>query len=378
MVVKNKPKAAKSAAKSKASNKPVKASTTQKKKGVSQELQNLVVSLNKKFGDNAISIGVPNDTAYKIERIPTGSLSLDVALGGGLPLGRYTQIAGAFSSTKTTQTLHIIKNAQEQGLVCAFFDVEGTSDEDYFRKCGVDFDSLIYSRPDGSEEAFEMMLKLQKSGQVHLGVIDSLAALSPNKEQDTAMDETMRMGIPQQLLGEFFRKYQANNNRLNREGHRAFTLVCINQLREKIGAYGDPDYAPGGKAKDFAMSVDLRLRRGDWITEGTGEDKEVVGQVVKFKVEKNKTYCRMMTGEFDFYFTDENAADVPELHNDNFKEMIILAVEFGVIDRKGAWFMYGDQKFQGMNNLIDAFRSDEDLVEEVRKEVLSLAVRKND
>lgn len=360
------------------SNKPVKASKEQSKKGVSQELKSLVDSLNKKFGDNAISIGVPNDTAYTIERIPTGSLSLDVALGGGLPLGRYIQIAGAFSSTKTTQTLHIIRQAQSMGLVCAFFDVEGTSDEDYFRTCGVDFDSLLYSRPDGSEEAFEMMLKLQKSGQVHLGVIDSLAALSPNKEQDTAMDETMRMGVTQQLLGEFFRKYQANNNRLNREGKRAFTLICINQLREKIGAYGDPDYAPGGKAKDFAMSVDLRLRRGDWITEGSGDGKEIVGQVVKFKVEKNKTYRRMMTGEFDFYFTDDNNANVGELHNDNFKEMIILAVEFGVIERKGAWFMYEDQKFQGMNNLIEAFRNDDDLVEEVREKVMALAVRRND
>lgn len=374
MVVKNGSKSKKTAKASK----PIKASKEQVKKGVSQELKSLVDSLNKKFGDNAISIGVPNDTAYTIERIPTGSLSLDVALGGGLPLGRYIQIAGAFSSTKTTQTVHIIREAQQMGLVCAFFDVEGTSDEEYFRKCGVDFDSLIYSRPDGSEEAFEMMLKLQKSGQVHLGVIDSLAALSPNKEQDTAMDETMRMGITQQLLGEFFRKYQANNNRLNREGKRAFTLICINQLRDKIGAYGDPEYAPGGKAKDFAMSVDLRLRRGDWITEGSGDSKEIVGQVVKFKVEKNKTYRRMMTGEFDFYFTGDNNANVEELHNDNFKEMIILAVEFGVIERKGAWFMYEDQKFQGMNNLIEAFRNDDDLVEEVRDKVMSLAVRRND
>lgn len=371
MVVKNNTKAKKSS-------KPVKASTAQMKKGTSQELQSLVASLNKKFGDNAISIGVPNDVAYTIERIPTGSLSLDVALGGGIPVGRYTQIAGLFSSTKTTQTLHIIAEAQKMGLVCAFFDIEGTSDEAYFRQCGVDYDSLLYSRPDGSEEAFEMMLRLQKSGEVHLGVIDSLAALSPNKEQEIAMDETMRMGIPQQLLGEFFRKYQANNNRLSREGKRAFTLICINQIREKIGSYGNPEYTPGGNAKDFAMSVDLRLRRGDWITEGSGENKEIVGQVVKFKVEKNKTYRRMMTGEFDFYFTSENAANVEELHNDKFKEMIILAVEFGIIDRKGAWFMYKDQKFQGMPALIDAFRNDDDLVEEVREEVLSLAVRQND
>lgn len=713
-------------------NKPTKASSEQKHKAVDNELRGLVEGLNKKFGVNAITIGVPNEEGYVVERVPTGSLALDVALGGGLPLGRYTQIAGAFSSTKTTQTALIIANAQKMGLVCAFFDVEGTSDEQYFRKCGVDYDNLIYSRPDGSEEAFEMMLQLQKSGKVNFGVIDSLAALSPNKEQDTAMDETMRMGITQQLLGEFFRKYQANNNRLSREGNKPFTIVCINQLREKIGcfnytarvlledgstemigkivnkqlpvkvitlneetqkfesapvtgffnngraeeflrltfdkpygngtssfrctpnhniltphgyvkahnlkvgdevvqhitykdlsdiqksimigsmlgdgsirkekrssysfrlshckeqkeysdwktkffqgsiytrsdgavlfsseasqaflpyyedyyefgrkcvvpnnvvldpisiavwfqddgylvgnsnepkavefsthrfdidsvktlsncllkrcinnsirevspnqfvisctvegtanlireigkyihptmqykvpeylrplcssaidtvtpefltcshhvrkatllsigiadmtnlsmtkydlevkgnhnfvvdgivvhnSYGDPDYAPGGKAKDFAMSVDLRLRRGDWITEGSGDSKEIVGQVVKFKVEKNKTYRRMMTGEFDFYFTDDNSANVAELHNDNFKEIVVLAVEFGIIEHKGAWFMYEDSKYQGLNNLIDALKKDDKMVNAIRKEVLELAVRKND
>ena len=362
----------------KAPNKPTKASSEQKHKAVDNELRGLVEGLNKKFGVNAVTIGVPNEEGYVVERVPTGSLALDVALGGGLPLGRYTQIAGAFSSTKTTQTALIIANAQKMGLVCAFFDVEGTSDEQYFRKCGVDYDNLIYSRPDGSEEAFEMMLQLQKSGKVNFGVIDSLAALSPNKEQDTAMDETMRMGITQQLLGEFFRKYQANNNRLSREGNKPFTIVCINQLREKIGAYGDPDYAPGGKAKDFAMSVDLRLRRGDWITEGSGDSKEIVGQVVKFKVEKNKTYRRMMTGEFDFYFTDDNSANVAELHNDNFKEIVVLAVEFGIIEHKGAWFMYEDSKYQGLNNLIDALKKDDKMVNAIRKEVLELAVRKND
>lgn len=358
--------------------KPVKASQAQKKKGTSAELQALIASLNKKYGDNSITIGIPDNSSYVLEHIPTGSIALDVALGGGIPVGRYTQVAGRFSSTKTTQILHVVANAQKMGFICAFFDVEGTSDEAYFRQCGVDYDSLIYSRPDGSEEAFEMMLQLQRSGEVHLGVIDSIAALSPNKEQDTAMDESVRMGITQQLLGEFFRKYQANNNRLSREGHRAFTLICINQIREKIGAYGNPEYTPGGVAKDFAMSVDLRLRRGDWITEGSGDSKEVVGQVVKFVVEKNKTYRRMMTGECDFYLTSDNAAGVEELHNDNFKSIIILAVEFGIIDKKGAWFMYKDLKFQGMKSLIDAFREDDSLTEQVQEEVLSLAVRRTD
>ena len=208
----------------------------------SKELSKLVESLNKKFGTNAVSLGFPkteNGGMKTIERIPTGSFSLDIALGGGLPLGRFIEISGAFSSTKTTQCLHIIANAQKRGLVCALLDVEGTTDEKYVKSVGVDFDNLLYSRPDGMEEALQMLLDMQKSGEVHLAVLDSIAAMSTNKEQDTSMEETVRMGIPQQLLGEYFRKYQANNNRLEREGKKPFTIIGINQVREKIGAYGD-------------------------------------------------------------------------------------------------------------------------------------------
>ena len=208
----------------------------------SKELSKLVESLNKKFGTNAVSLGFPkteNGGMKTIERIPTGSFSLDIALGGGLPLGSFIAISGAFSSTKTTQCLHIIANAQKRGLVCALLDVEGTTDEKYVKSVGVDFDNLLYSRPDGMEEALQMLLDMQKSGEVHLAVLDSIAAMSTNKEQDTSMEETVRMGIPQQLLGEYFRKYQANNNRLEREGKKPFTIIGINQVREKIGAYGD-------------------------------------------------------------------------------------------------------------------------------------------
>lgn len=209
---------------------------------ISGGLKKLVADLNKKFGTNAVSIGFPKDefgNIKEIERLPTGSFSLDLALGGGLPLGRFIEISGAYSSTKTTQCLHMIREAQKKGLVCAFIDVEGTTDENFVTSLGVDFNSLIYSRPDSMEEACQLILDLQRSGEVHFAVLDSIAAMAPNKEQETAMDETVRMGIPQQILGEFFRKYQANNNRLTREGNRAFTLIGINQLREKIGVYGD-------------------------------------------------------------------------------------------------------------------------------------------
>ena len=347
----------------------------------SPEITKLLNDLNKKFGMNAVTLGFPKseDGEIKtIERIPTGSISLDIALGGGLPLGRFIEVSGAYSSTKTTQCLHIIAQAQKRGLVCALVDVEGTTDEAFAESIGVDFDSLIYSRPDGMEEALQLLLDLQKSGEVHLAVLDSIAAMSTNKEQETTMEETVRMGIPQQLLGEYFRKYQANNNRLEREGKKPFTIIGINQLREKIGAYGDPEYTPGGRAKGFACSVDIRLRRGDWISEGTGDNKEIVGQVVKFKIEKNKTFKRMQTGEFDFYFSSDNNAGIPEFFNDNYKEIIVCAVEWGVIERTGSWFVYNNQKYQGMNNLVAALKEDPSLIEKLKEEVLFLATRKSD
>ena len=221
------------------------------------------------------------------------------------------------------------------------------------------------------EEATQAILDLQKSGEVQIAVLDSIAAMIPNKERESDMDETVRMGLPQSLLGEFFRKYQANNNRLSREGKMSFTVIGVNQLREKIGAYGDPEYAPGGRAKGFTASVDIRLRRGDWISEGTGNDKEIVGQVVKFKIEKNKTYKRMQTGEFDFYFSPNNNAGIRCFYNDTYKEVIMCAVEYGVIKRAGAWFVIDDEhRYQGLEKLINALKEDTALIEDLKRRVL--------
>lgn len=340
-----------------------------------KELQMLMNKINKKFGDNAIITGdsMINET---IERIPTGSVKLDIDLGGGIPVGRFTQISGALSSTKTTQCMHIVKNAQKMGLVCAWGDAEGTSDREYFEQVGVDTEKLLYTRPSGLEEITQMILDMQQSGQVHLFVWDSIEASSPIKEMDSTMDESVQMGVKQKLLAEFFRKYQAFNNKLVREGKKPFTLVGINQLREKIGAYGDAEYTPGGRAVGFTASVDLRLRKGDWVTNGTGTNKTFVGQVVKYKIEKNKTYKRMQTGEFDFYY-DENDADIPVGHNDNFKSIIQLGIERDLIQRGGAWFFLNkdtkdEVKFQGQDNLIVYLRQNPDLVDQMKEIILEL------
>jgi len=711
------------------------AENTEEKKELPQ-LGKLITDLNKKFGNNAISLGFPKDDGglYKsIERISTGSISLDIALGGGLPLGRFIELSGGYSSTKTTQSLHMVREAQKHGLTCAFLDIEGTTDEAFCGAIGVDFKSLLYSRPDSMEEALQLLVDLQKSGVVHFAVLDSIAAcMASEKELESSMDETVRMGIPQQLFGEYFRKFNMNNNRLVREGNRPFTVIGINQIREKIGcfhytarvllsdgnyemigkivnqklplevmaynpetgniepkkitnwfnngtqeenfttlffdsiggngigsylpctpnhriltptgyveakdlkvgdksiqflrqwvpsevqesfiigsllgdgcirkakkgsysfrythckeqreysewksnffdgnfrirldgvseyssktsgayekfrhhfyhndvkkryvptdivldplslaiwyqddgylgdscklsvnfctncfcleaintlcqalrnvgieskfhrikkenheeyvitlgrkqtkmffdlvapyihpsmaykviegyecgtalntldmgtknygwvkreavltkkstrnldkhhnkydievegnhnyivsdvvvhnSYGDPEYTPGGRAKEFASSIIIRLRRGDWITEGYGESKEVVGQVTKFKIEKNKTYRRMQTGEFDFYFS-KNGADIREFHNDNYKEVIVCAVEWGVIERAGAWFKYKDKKYQGLPELVKTLRSDKNLINSLKDEIMEIALRKID
>ena len=139
-----------------------------------------------------------------------------------------------------------------------------------------------------------------------------------------------------------------------------------------------PEYTPGGRAKGFFASVDVRFRRGDWITEGTGDNRDFVGQVVKFKVEKNKTYRRMQTGEFDFYFAPSNTANIPEFFCDYIKEVIVCGVEWGVVERAGAWFKYKDVKCQGMEQLISALSSDAKIVESIKKEVLFLSSRKGD
>lgn len=349
-----------------------------KKSKPNPELEKLVSTINKKFGDNAVTLGVPKNldgSVDEIQRIPTGSISLDIALGGGIPVGRYTEISGAFSVSKTSQALHIIAQAQKQGLVCALVDVEGTSDTKFLRAFGIDVDNLVYTRPSSMEEALQVLVDLQTSGIVNLAVLDSIAAvMASDKEMNSTMEDTVRMGIPQQLFGEYFRKFQMHNNSLVRQGITPFTVIGLNQLREKIGAYGDPEYTPGGRAKGFAASVDIRLRRGDWIKEGKGADEEIVGQVVKFRIEKNKTFKRMQVGEFDYYYSENNAG-VNKFFNDNIKEVIMCAVEWGVIERAGAWFRYKDNKYQGLAGAVEALKKNPEIIDELKQEVLNI-VRK--
>lgn len=353
---------------------------TKKKTGTTnKEVLSVIDAIKKEFKDDNIVTTANNLAEYDtkgIQRIPTGSVQLDTDLGGGIPVGRVIQLSGEYSSTKTTQALHIIRNAQEMGLLCALMDFENTTDSKYLRQLEIDTDSLIYCNPSSLEEVTQLMQSLQEKG-VKLIVWDSIAVSEPTKVLESETGESVQMGVKQKLIGEYLAKFQSINNSFTRNGQMPCTLIAINQVREKIGSYGDPTYEPGGRALGFFQSILIRLRKGDWITEGKGDNKEVVGQVTKYKIVKNKTYKRMCTGEFDFYYADGNNANVKGGFNDNFKSIIILALSYDLIQRGGAWFYINkgesnEQKFQGLEKLIEYFKENPSLIDYYKNKVIEI------
>ncbi|MEO6903034.1 MAG: recombinase RecA [Bacteroidia bacterium] len=314
-------------------------------------LQLTLDKLEKTYGKGAI-MKMGDAPVESVEVIPTGSLSLDIALGiGGLPKGRVIEIYGPESSGKTTLTLHAIASVQKAGGIAAFIDAEHAFDRGYAEKLGIDTENLLISQPDNGEQALEITENLIRSGAIDIIVIDSVAALTPKSEIEGEMGDS-KMGLQARLMSQALRKLTGT---INKTG---CCCIFINQLREKIGVmFGNPETTTGGNALKFYASVRLDIRRIGQIKEGD----TVVGNRTRVKVVKNKVAPPFRQAEFDIMY-GEGISKVGEI--------VDLGVEHNIIKKSGSWFSYGDMKLgQGRDAVKTLFSDNLELTEEIEQKI---------
>ena len=296
-------------------------------------LEMAIAQIEKTYGKGSIMRLGDETGRMNVEVIPTGALSLDLALGiGGLPRGRIVEIYGPESSGKSTLALHVVAEAQRQGGVAAYIDAEHALDPTYARAIGVDIDQLLISQPDTGEQALEIADMLVRSGGIDVLVVDSVAALVPKAELEGDMGDA-HVGLQARLMSQALRKLTANLNK-----SRALAIF-INQLREKIGVmFGSPETTPGGRALKFYASIRLDVRRVESIKDGA----EVVGNRVKVKVAKNKCAPPFRTAEFDLMYGTGISRE---------GSLLDVALELGLVKKSGSWFTYDTvQLGQGREN----------------------------
>jgi recombination protein RecA len=317
-----------------------------------KNLETAMSQIERQFGKGAI-MRLGNDEVRKMDIIPTGALSLDLALGiGGLPRGRVVEIYGPESSGKTTLALHVIAEAQRNGGNAAFIDAEHALDPIYARAIGVDIDELLISQPDTGEQALEIADMLIRSGALDVVVIDSVAALVPRAELEGDMGDT-HVGLQARLMSQALRKLSGTINRSHT------TAVFINQIREKIGVmFGSPETTPGGRALKFYASVRIDIRRIEAIKVGTDN----VGNRVRTKIVKNKVAPPFRLAEFDIMFGEGISRE---------GSLLDVAVEEGIVQKAGAWYTYdGDQLGQGREKAKDHLRANPELAMQLQDQVL--------
>jgi recombination protein RecA len=331
-------------------------------------LVKLITGLNKKMGDGTVVLGsdIRDDV---MGRITTGSLALDVALGGGWPVNQWHEIIGEASNGKTALALKTIAANQKRDpefttvWVAAEQWVPG-----YAEMCGVDSSRVYVVSTNVMEEAYEAVIQITDSKAVDCIVIDSLPALVPSSEDEKEMEEST-VGRSALLTNKFFRKVGKASKRSLIDPERPFIGIMINQWRSKIGVmYGDPRTTPGGLGKDYAFFTRCEVRRDEWIEAGTGQEKRRIGQSIKVRVLKNKSAPPSQVAVVDFYFSE--GGDVPAGDFDFAKEILAIGKLNKVIARAGAYYRYADRQWQGEDAMLTAIRGEIDLREALERDVL--------
>ena len=314
-------------------------------------LEAAIGQIEKQFGKGAV-MKLGENAHLNVEAIPTGALSLDIALGiGGVPRGRIVEVFGPESSGKTTVALHMIAEAQKMGGEAAFIDAEHALDPVYANKLGVDIENLIVSQPDTGEQALEIAEALIRSGAIDILVLDSVAALVPKAEIDGDMGDS-HVGLQARLMSQALRKLTGVLNKSNT------VAIFINQLREKVGImFGNPEVTPGGRALKFYSSVRLDVRK----TETLKSNSEVIGNHVKVKVVKNKVAPPFREAEFDIMYGEGISKE---------GNILDIGVNLNIVEKAGAWFSYNGTRIgQGRENVKQYLKDNPEICNEIEKKV---------
>jgi len=326
-----------------------------KEKTEKRDLEEAVDEIKQRFGEGAI-MKLKEVRAADVDVVPTGSISLDLALGvGGVPRGRVIEIFGPEGGGKTTLALHILAEAQKQGGVGAFVDAEHALDPDWAKRIGVNVDDLLISQPDSGEQALQIVETLVRSEEVDVIVIDSVAALVPQAEIAGEMGE-FQIGLQARIMSQALRKLSGIVAKTKT------AVIFLNQTRMKIGVYGNPETTPGGLALKFYSSVRIDLRRLAQIKRG----EEIIGNRVKAKIVKNKVAAPFKITEFDIYYNEGIS---------KFADLINTGLKAGIIKKAGSWLQYENTKLgQGMEGSKQFLKENPEIAEKIKKAIAALNV----
>ena len=319
-------------------------------------LETAIAQIEKSYGKGAI-MRLGDGMQVNVEAIPTGSLSLDLALGiGGVPKGRIIEIYGPESSGKTTLALHIVASAQKLGGEVAYIDAEHALEPAYARALGVDLESMLISQPDTGEDALSITETLVRSGAIDVVVVDSVAALVPRSEIEGEMGDSS-VGVVARLMSQALRKLAGSISKTN------CIVIFINQLREKIGVmYGNPETTPGGRALKYFSSVRIDVRRTETLKNGS----EMIGNRTRAKIVKNKVAPPFKEAEFDIMY-GEGISKIGEI--------IDLAVKLDLIEKGGAWYTVGETRLQGRDNVKAYLQQNPDIADDLEQKIRDNAVK---